>query len=50
MTNGIFQVPKPHNEPILNYKPGSPERAAVQAKLAELASKEIEIPIIIGGK
>jgi 1-pyrroline-5-carboxylate dehydrogenase len=42
-------IPKPINEPILNYSPGSPERISLQAKLKELSAKEIEIPLIIGG-
>ncbi len=50
MSNGIFKVPEPRNEPILSYKPGSSERSAVLAKLSELASKEIEVPLIIGGQ
>ncbi len=50
MSNAIFQVPKPYNEPILAYRSGSPERATLKAKLAELSAQHIEIPIIIGGK
>jgi len=43
-------IPKPVNEPILNFNPGSAERASLQAKLKELSAKEIEIPLLIGGK
>ena len=50
MTNGIFNVPTPKNEPILSYGPGSSEKKKLKAKIAELKEKEIEIPIIIGGK
>ncbi len=50
MAHGIFRLPTPVNEPILEYRPGSPERKALQAKLKELAAKEIEIPLVIGGK
>ncbi|MDZ7359093.1 MAG: L-glutamate gamma-semialdehyde dehydrogenase, partial [candidate division KSB1 bacterium] len=50
MTNGIFNVPVPSNEPVLSYGPGSPEKKALKAKIAELKSKEIEIPIIVGGE
>ena len=50
MTNGIFKVPDPKNEPILSYGPGSPEKKAVKEQLNELKNKQIEIPIIIGGK
>jgi 1-pyrroline-5-carboxylate dehydrogenase len=50
MSLGIFKVPHPINEPVKNYAPGSPERASLAAKVQELASQKIEIPLIIGGK
>ncbi len=50
MTNGMFNVPIPKNEPIWTYGPGSAEKKSLKAKLAELKGQEIEIPIIIGGK
>ncbi len=45
-----IQVPFPVNEPVRSYAPRSPERKALKARLTELASKEIEIPLIIGGQ
>jgi 1-pyrroline-5-carboxylate dehydrogenase len=50
MTNGIFNVPAPQNEPILSFGPGSQEKKTLKAKLAEMKAREIEIPLIIGGK
>jgi len=50
MPNGIFVVPEPRNEPQLSYAPGTPERAALKARLAELSAREIEIPLVIGGR
>ena len=50
MAHGIFTLPDPKNEPVLDYRAGSPERAELQAKLKELRKKEIEIPLVIGGK
>ncbi|MFQ5910641.1 MAG: aldehyde dehydrogenase family protein, partial [Thermoplasmata archaeon] len=50
MANRIMSVQRPGNEPILSYAPGSEEREALKRKLEELQSKEIEIPIRIGGK
>ncbi len=50
MSNAFFKVPTPYNEPILNYAPGSPERAELKKKIEELKSKQIEVPIIIAGK
>jgi 1-pyrroline-5-carboxylate dehydrogenase len=46
----MFTTPKPVNETILGYAPGSPEKAALKAKLAELGSSVVEIPLVIGGK
>ena len=50
MGNAKFNLPLPPNDPIRSYAPGSPERKAIKAKLAEMKSKQIEIPLIIGGK
>lgn len=50
MSNAIYKVPIPINEPIKSYKPGSPERKEIKDKLNELKSKQIEIPLIIGGE
>ena len=49
MTNSIAQTPKPVNEPIRSYAPGSSERRSLQRRLTELKSDHIEIPAIIGG-
>ena len=50
MNNSIFVFPKPENEPVLGYKPGSPERKEIRKALDELYNKVTEIPAIIGGK
>jgi 1-pyrroline-5-carboxylate dehydrogenase len=50
MPKGIFKVPVAVNEPIKNYAPGSPERKELQAMLAELRSKEMNIPMYIGAE
>jgi len=50
MSNAYFKVPHPINEPIKSYKPGSPEREELKKKLVELKSKQIEVPLIIGGE
>jgi 1-pyrroline-5-carboxylate dehydrogenase len=50
MSNAYFQVPKPINEPVLEYKPGSPERAKLKAALAHLSANPVEVPLVIGGK
>ncbi len=50
MNNAIFNFEYPKNEPVKSYAPGSKERKELQAELTSLASAEIEIPLIIGGK
>ncbi|HXV61544.1 MAG TPA: L-glutamate gamma-semialdehyde dehydrogenase [Vicinamibacteria bacterium] len=50
MTNAVFNVPEPRNEPVLSYAPGSTERESLRAVLDDMLGKEVEIPIIVGGK
>lgn len=50
MLKGFFNVPVPHNEPVLSFAPNSPERKALKAALAEARSKQIEVPMYIGGQ
>jgi len=50
MSNAYFKVPQPYNEPVLSYAPGTKERDELKAKLTELSSQKIEVPLIIGGK
>lgn len=50
MPKGFFQVPKAKNEPSLSYAPGTKEREELKKALKELKSKELDIPMIIGGK
>ncbi|MDQ1739634.1 MAG: 1-pyrroline-5-carboxylate dehydrogenase [Pseudonocardiales bacterium] len=49
--DAVTQIPVPRNEPVLQYRPGSAERAALTSKLAELAAADpIEISCVIGGQ
>ena len=50
MTAGVFNLPVPSNEPVRDYPPGSPERAALKSRLDELAGSTVEIPMVIGGR
>ncbi len=50
MSNGIFSVPVPRNEPILAYPPGSQERKTLRAQLDRMAGEVIEITPRIGGR
>ena len=46
----FYHTPTITNEPVLNYAPNSPERQAVKQAIKELKSKQIDIPMHIGGK
>ena len=48
--DGIVDVPTPINEPVLDYVPGSPERAQLEVALAELAATPVDLPHVIGGE
>jgi 1-pyrroline-5-carboxylate dehydrogenase len=50
MLKGFFNVPTPHNEPVLNYAAGSAERALLQAALIDARSRQIDIPMYIGNQ
>src|SRR6185503_9068324 len=45
-----FTPPEPRNEPVLGYAPGSPERAALQARLTELAASPVDLTMTIDGE
>jgi 1-pyrroline-5-carboxylate dehydrogenase len=47
--DAVTQVPAPRNEPVLTYAPGSPERAALESRLADLAAERLELPMTLGG-
>ncbi len=48
--DAITDVPLPHNEPIHDYAPGSPERIRLADALTSLADDAIELPHVIGGE
>ncbi|MGH9241917.1 MAG: L-glutamate gamma-semialdehyde dehydrogenase [Vicinamibacterales bacterium] len=48
--NGIPRVPEPVNDFNRSYLPGSPERAELKARLKEMASERVDIPVVIGGR
>jgi 1-pyrroline-5-carboxylate dehydrogenase len=50
MSNAIFSIPVPGNEPVRSYAPGSAEKKSLKKRLDEMSSEEIEIPILIGGR
>src|SRR5690348_15542792 len=48
--SSIPTAPRPRNEPVLSYAPGTAERAELKAKLDEMAGERIEIPVVVGGR
>lgn len=47
---GFFNVPIAKNEAVLSYAPNSPERQALKSAITQMRSKEIDIPMYIGGE
>lgn len=50
MGKGFFEVPIAVNEPIKDYAPGSPERAAVSATYKKMYNSTVEVPMYINGE
>jgi 1-pyrroline-5-carboxylate dehydrogenase len=50
MNIGSFYYPLPHNEPVLNYAPGSSERELLKSALKELKGKKVDVPMYIGNE
>lgn len=50
MAKGFFNVPAPKNEPVLDYAPGSKEKAELKEMLSTLRSQVLDIPMYIGGE
>ena len=50
MDETIINIPKPKNEPVLDYAPGSSERELIINELEKLRKKKSEIMPVIGGK
>ncbi|MFN3411376.1 MAG: L-glutamate gamma-semialdehyde dehydrogenase [Exilispira sp.] len=50
MSDAVFKIPQPINEPVKEYRKGSVEKIELKKKLKELKNNTIEIPLIIGGK
>ena len=50
MIKGFFQVPEAANEPVWNYKPGTPEREKLLSTYKELYNSNREAPMYIGSE
>ncbi|MCG8635236.1 MAG: L-glutamate gamma-semialdehyde dehydrogenase [Desulfobacterales bacterium] len=49
MTNSVFTLPAPYNEPVKNFAPGSPERTQLKAELERQMGETVEVPVVING-
>jgi 1-pyrroline-5-carboxylate dehydrogenase len=47
---GRFEPPRPINEPVLSYAPGTAERRALKEALDRMSNEVVDIPLIIGGE
>jgi 1-pyrroline-5-carboxylate dehydrogenase len=47
--DAVTAVPQPHNEPVAAYAPGTPQRASLQRRLAELSEQQVELTMTIDG-
>jgi len=47
---GLFRPPRPENEPVRSYIPGSPERKELRLRLQQMQSEQIDAPLVIGGE
>jgi len=48
--DAVTTVPSPVNEPVRSYAPGSPERASLEVRLAQLASSPLDLTMTIAGR
>lgn len=48
--DAITQVPRPVNEPVRSYAPGTPERASLRRTLDELAATPVDVAPVIGNR
>ena len=48
--NDTSNIPAPHNEPVLSYAPGTPEREQLKDALRSLGSEVADIPVVAGGE
>lgn len=50
MPKGFYNVPVPKNEPVLSYAPGSRERKLLKKAIDDARSREVDVPMYIGGE
>lgn len=50
MQNTVSNIPRPENEPVKSYAPGTEERALLEKELAVLGGQTLEVPVVINGE
>jgi len=50
MYDALRSLPKPYNEPVLDYAPRSPERQKLERALAAMSATVIDLPMKVGGR
>ncbi|MFL5533023.1 MAG: L-glutamate gamma-semialdehyde dehydrogenase [Gemmatimonadales bacterium] len=50
MMSGTSNIPRPRNEPVLNYAPNSPERTTLKAALGSVGGRQADIPAVVNGR
>lgn len=50
MTTETFTPPRPSNEPVYTYAPGSDERATLLDEVRRLEKMTVDVPCVIGGE
>jgi 1-pyrroline-5-carboxylate dehydrogenase len=48
--DALFVTPDPRNEPVRDYAPGSPERAGIERRLAEIAGEQLDLTMTVDGQ
>ena len=48
--DAVTSVPLPVNEPVRSYAPATPERASLEARLAELAAAPVDLTMTVDGE
>src|SRR5215468_2087338 len=48
--DAVLAVPEPRNEPVRDYRPGSPERDSVRRRLDELLAERHDLTMTIAGQ
>jgi 1-pyrroline-5-carboxylate dehydrogenase len=50
MQETLASLPRPSNEPVKTYAPGTPERTELKSTLARMSRETVEIPLVIAGR